>query len=82
MPLDDVVLAEPPALVGDRLEDVLRELRYCVVEPGSRFREGQVARAQDAALARGWLGPAADRPGFLVVTEAGRGFLALHPAAL
>lgn len=82
MPLDSAAIEELPALRGDALEDVLRELRYCAGGPGSQFKKGQIARAQNAALDQGWLGPVVGSPGLLAPTDAGRRFLALHPADL
>jgi len=80
VPLDIAAIEELPALLGDALEDVLRELRYCAGGPGSRFKEGQIARAQDAAFDRGWLSPVTGCPNMLAPTDAGMRFLALHPA--
>lgn len=60
-------------------DDMLRELRYCAAGPGSRHG-GQLGRAQDEAVKRGWLvalpiaGTSPVR--LLHLTEAGRRALA------
>lgn len=53
-------------------EDVLRELRYCAGQPGARFFKGQIGRAQDVALERGWLERDTLHTSLLRLTDAGR----------
>lgn len=61
---------------GALREDVLRELHYVAAAgPATRFLNGQVARAQDAALARGWLAPDALHRRLLVITPRGLAIL-------
>ena len=55
--------------------EVVRELRYCSNPLGGMRMDGQIGRAQEAALAKGWLLPDPQRPGWLLLSNAGRTYL-------
>ena len=55
--------------------EIIRELRYCSNPLGGMRMGGQIGRAQEAALAMGWLLPDSQRPGWLLLSKAGRAHL-------
>jgi hypothetical protein len=55
--------------------EIVRELRYCSNPMGGMRMEGQIGRSREAALAEGWLLPDPQRPGWLLLSNAGRAYL-------
>jgi hypothetical protein len=60
--------------------EIVRELRCCSNPMGGMRMEGQIGHAQEAALAIGWLEPDPQRPGWPLLSKAGRAYLVAERA--
>jgi len=60
--------------------EIVGELRYCSNPIGGMRMEGQIGRAQETALAMGWLESDPQRPGWLLLSTTGRAYLVAERA--